>query len=141
MRLLIGIILTGHGFFPKGILESVQLIAGEVKQVQSIPFEEDADKLELDIENAIQEVDTGSGVVCFTDLAGGTPFNVCSRLAAVNKNVRVIGGTNSPMLLSGLFIREMNLDEYVEKVMEEGKNNIKCFEKKERQEVEETGGI
>ncbi|MUK87619.1 hypothetical protein GMD78_04290 [Ornithinibacillus sp. L9] len=136
---MIGIVLTGHGAFPNGMLESVQLIAGEVKQVRIVPFKEDQDKLKDELEQAIKEVDTGSGVVCFADLAGGTPFNVSSRVAATKSNVKVIGGVNSPMLLSGLFQRELHLDDFINRVLHDGKENIKEFavNKKEIEESEE----
>ncbi|UOQ91951.1 PTS sugar transporter subunit IIA [Halobacillus shinanisalinarum] len=138
---MIGIVITGHGSFPNGMFESVKLIAGEVKQVEVIPFEEDQDKLQEALTQSIKNVDTGDGVVCFTDLAGGTPFNVCSRLAISIKNVRVIGGMNSPMLLSGLFQRELSINEFVEEVLLEGKENIKQFEIKETQVSKEMDGI
>ena len=137
---MIGLILTGHGSFPSGMLESVQLITGEIKQIKVIPFEEDQDKLSKQIEEAINEVNTGLGVVCFTDLAGGTPFNVSSKLAALRDDVRVIGGTNSPMLLSAVFQRELGLNSFVENILKEGKENIKEFKLKPtkfHQEVED----
>lgn len=140
---MIGFILTGHGAFPNGMLESVQLITGEIKHVKVVPFREDQDKLSQDLEQAITEVDNGSGVVCFTDLAGGTPFNVSSKLAARRNDVKVIGGTNSPMLLSAVFQREEELDVFVGNILKEGKNNIKEFKLKSPKEnaTEEQDGI
>src|SRR5699024_10980424 len=130
----------GHGSFPSGMLESVQLITGEIKQIKVIPFEEDQDKLSKQIEEAINEVNTGLGVVGFTDLAGGTPFNVSSKLAALRDDVRVIGGTNSRMLVSAVFQRQLELDSLVENILKEGKENIKEFKLKPtkfHQEVED----
>ena len=141
MSRLIGIVLTGHGSFPSGLLESVQLITGEVQQVRVIPFEEDQDKLQKELEMAIVELDTGAGVVCFADLAGGTPFNVSSRIASTKENVRVIGGTNSPMLLSSFFQRELDLDSFVEKSLKDGKENIKQFELNHKKLDEAEDGI
>lgn len=139
---MIGLVLTGHGAFPTGMLESIQLITGVMDQIKVIPFEDDQDKLSADIEKAIEAVDSGQGVVCFTDLAGGTPFNVSSRLAAQKDNVRVIGGTNSPMLLSVAFQRELELDAFVELALTEGKNNIKAFElKKTKEQTNDDDGI
>ncbi|MDQ0175594.1 PTS sugar transporter subunit IIA [Bacillus chungangensis] len=137
---MIGIVLTGHGSFAPGMLSSVELITGEMKQIQVVTFNEDQDLLQKQLEKAIAEVNTGSGVVCFTDLAGGTPFNVCAKIAAAMDDVKVIGGTNSPMLLSGFFQRESSLDEFVEKVLNEGKSNIKQFlAKKKVSETAEDG--
>ncbi len=138
---MIGFVLTGHGPFARGILETVQFIAGRVEQISVVPFQEDQEKFYKDLEQAISEVDTGSGTVCFTDLAGGTPFNVCSRISLMKKNVRVIGGTNSPMLLSGLFQRELELDQFVDLVISEGKESIKLFQIKDRAKKEQTNGI
>ncbi|MGG4266762.1 PTS sugar transporter subunit IIA [Peribacillus simplex] len=138
---MIGIVLTGHGSFPTGMLESVQLIAGEIKQVEVIPFEEDVTILEQVVIKAIDNVETGAGVVCYTDLAGGTPFNVCSRIASGKDNIRVVAGTNIPMLLSGLFHRELSLDAFIDKILKDGKENIKEFEKKQQQSEEDVAGI
>ncbi|MFB4168368.1 PTS sugar transporter subunit IIA [Virgibacillus sp. JSM 102003] len=138
---MIGIVLTGHGSFPNGMLQSVELITGEVKQIEVIPFEENKDELEKEIAKAIENVDTGFGVLCFTDLAGGTPFNVCSSIASTKKDVRVIGGTNSPMLLSGLFQRELNIDDFAKAVINEGKDNIKQFVLKKKKAAPDDNGI
>lgn len=139
---MIGFVLTGHGFFPEGILQSVQLITGEISQVKAVPFHEDTNKLQDELEDAIVEMDTGFGVVCFADLAGGTPFNICSRIAVKRDAIRVIGGANSPMLLSGLYQREQDLDTFVETVVQEGKDNIKPFEMKQKETMSQnTDGI
>ena len=140
---MIGFVITGHGSFPEGVLQSVELITGEVAQIKTITFQTDTDKLHNDLDAAIDEVNTGDGVVCFADLAGGTPFNVCSQIAVNKDNVRVVGGTNSPMLLSGVFQRESTVNDFVENVIQEGKNNIKAFEmnaeKKDRFESDSDG--
>ncbi|WP_026907144.1 hypothetical protein [Paucisalibacillus globulus] len=138
---MIGIVLTGHGGFPNGMLESVELIAGDIQHIQVVPFRDDQDKLEQELHAAISAVDTGKGVVCFTDLAGGTPFNVSSKIAATTENVRVVGGTNSPMLLSGLFKRTLELDAFTEMLLKEGKENIKQFIVKKKEKVEMEDGI
>lgn len=138
---MIGIILTGHGAFPTAIYESVQLIAGEMERIELIPFNEDPEKLRHQLEEAMKKVDTGSGVVFFTDLAGGTPFNVSSKIAAVTENTHVIGGTNTPMLLSSVFLREMELTAFVQKVLEDGKKGVKQFEMKVKETEDDSDGI
>ncbi|WP_226035931.1 PTS sugar transporter subunit IIA [Aquibacillus saliphilus] len=138
---MIGFVITGHGSFPNGLLESVQLIAGDIEQVEVIPFEESSDRLEKLLTQSIENVDTGSGVVCFADLAGGTPFNVSSKIASINDNIRVIGGANSPMLLSGLFQRKLPVDDFVDIVLKEGKENIKKFEVNVIDTVVDSDGI
>ncbi|MGA8942719.1 MAG: hypothetical protein WB502_08385 [Thermoactinomyces sp.] len=53
----------------------------------------------------------------------------------------MIGGINSPMLLSGLFQREMELDQFMDFVLSEGKESIKIFQIKDRKKKEQTDGI
>lgn len=127
---MIGIILTGHGSFPIGMLESAKLIVGEVNNIEAVPFYKDLEKFKSTMLKAIEKVDTDSGVVCFTDLPGGSTFNVCSKIALDRDNVIVIGGTNLPMLLSALFQRGLEMNEFIDKILSRGKNNIIAFEKK-----------
>ncbi len=132
MNDMIGIVLTGHGKYPTGLYQSVKLIAGEVESLEVVPFVQDQDKLKDSLLKAIEKVDEGDGVVCFADLAGGTPFNVSSQLAITREYMHVIGGTNPPMLLSALFQRELPVKAFVSNVIQEGKVSIKAFEFKER---------
>lgn len=132
---MIGIVITGHGSFPKGILKSLHLIAGDVENLVMVPFEDDPIELETSLQQAIEQVDSDSGVVCFADLAGGTPFNVSSQIAAHKDDLRVVGGTNLPMILSCLFKRNQPLDDFVKTALNEGKENIKAFEIKKREHV------
>lgn len=138
---MIGIVITGHGSYPFGMHESIRLIAGDVEGLKTVPFMENQEQLERELIEAIEQVDTGSGVVCFADLAGGTPFNISSKIAVRKDNVRVIGGTNSPMLLSSLFQREQSLDEFVSHVLNEGKVNIKLFKIVTKEKEENSDGI
>ncbi|WP_026571290.1 PTS sugar transporter subunit IIA [Sediminibacillus terrae] len=138
---MIGMVLTGHGTFPEGLLDSVQLIAGIQENVKAVSFKEDKGALESQLREAIASVEQGDGVICFADLAGGTPFNVSSLIANEKDNVRVVGGTNVPMVLSGVFQREKSLDEFVSFVLSEGAGNVKKFEKKRNKEASSSTGI
>lgn len=138
---MIGLVLTGHGSFPNGVYDSIQLIAGDIENIRTVPFEEDEVKLRKDLETAISEVNIGKGVVCFTDLAGGTPFNVSSKIASALEDVRVIGGTNSPMLLSAVFQRDSDLESFVASALKEGQDNIKAFKVSQKSQTEFPEGI
>ncbi|MEG6573264.1 MAG: PTS fructose transporter subunit IIA [Caldibacillus debilis] len=126
---MIGFLICGHGFFAEGVYSSVQLISGKQSNIQIVNFLEgdSLERLKEKILTAISKLETENGIVCFTDLPGGTPFNVCSSLAASDANILVIGGINVPMLLSSLFIREKNLKEFADIVIKEGSENIKIF--------------
>jgi PTS system mannose-specific IIA component len=51
-----------------------------------------------DIADAIQRVDSGSGVIILTDLFGGTPSNLAISLMKTG-DIEVIAGVNLPMLI------------------------------------------
>lgn len=126
---MIGILICGHGTFAEGIYSTIKLVAGEQPNVKVVNFleEDSSERLKANITKAMEELGFEHGIVCFTDIAGGTPFNICSTIASRNTNVKVIGGTNVPMLLSSLFFRELDLDQFVQKAFEQGTKNIKIF--------------
>ncbi|UPU38982.1 PTS sugar transporter subunit IIA [Erysipelothrix sp. Poltava] len=111
---MIGIIVTGHGRFAEGLSSSVELIAGAQPQYKSVLFLEESgpEKLSSDLKEAIAEVNTGEGVLVFTDLKGGTPFKESVMIAMNHTDVHVLAGTNLPMLLEArlnAFKRTCNL--------------------------------
>lgn len=129
---MIGIVISGHGQFATGIKSALELIMGKQPQLAAADFREgdSPEQLRETLRAAIAQVDTGDGVVCCCDLAGGTPFNCCSLLAAHMPNVGVIGGTNLPMLMGSMFERSLNVADFVAHAMEQGSGAIKRFENK-----------
>lgn len=141
---MLGIILTGHGHFATGLLSSINLIAGKQEKVAAIDFEEgmSSDTLLKKLREAVQKLDVSEGVVVFTDIPGGTPFNQSVLLSQETSSIRVLAGTNLPALMDGLFSRETDVDEFVEKVLSSGKNGLVSYKKKTlaaRNENEEDG--
>lgn len=132
------IILVGHGNFAEGIYSGIKLIAGEQDNISLYKFENDKEALKHNIN---QEVSNYSEeIYCFADLAGGTPFNVCSEIAHTKNNVHVIGGVNLPLLLSAIFNSSDDNESFLNSVMHEGKESIKLFEVKKK-EKDSTDGI
>lgn len=139
---MIGIILSGHGNFATGVQSAFQLIAGKQEKFEAVDFEEgmSSESLHQRLQEKISKIGIGNEIVIFTDIPGGTPFNQSVMLSAENKNIKVIAGTNLPILLDGLFKRELPLEEYVLSVLEAGKNGVVTFgEKMEEKTVEEDG--
>jgi PTS system mannose-specific IIA component len=62
--------------------------------------------LEEKIEQQVQALNTGQGVLIFVDLFGASPFNASARVAVRYENVDVITGMNLPMLLETTLNRE-----------------------------------
>ena len=127
---MIGVIITGHGNFALGMMSAIKLVFGNPRDLKIINFKEEdtTDVLEGNIKTAIHELKECDGLICFTDIAGGTPFQVAARLSIAEADMKVISGTNLPMLLGVLSERdEMTLEEAAKYAVEAGKEEIQEF--------------
>ncbi|MCQ4957072.1 PTS fructose transporter subunit IIA, partial [Veillonella parvula] len=57
------------------------------------------EELTEEIAKAMDELKDCEGIIIFTDLMGGSPFNVAASLGHGKENVRIVAGTNLPMLV------------------------------------------
>lgn len=100
---MIGIVLTGHGNFATGMTSSLTLIAGVPEEFRSVDFlpEYSVEELTDKMEGAMAELSGCDQILILTDLAGGTPYNVATRLRVKHglDKVAVIGGTNLSCLI------------------------------------------
>lgn len=129
---MIGIILTGHGNFATGLASSVELIAGKVENFAAVDFiagdgqEQLSEKLKVELDN-FKELD---GILIMSDLMGGTPFKTSVMESVHNPKVKVIAGTNLPMLIDACLSKEFasEIQEFALNVIEVGKDSIVEFE-------------
>ncbi len=137
---MIGLLVTGHANFGSGITSSVNLIAGEQEAYKYVDFlpTYSTEDLTAEITKALDELKDCEGIIIFTDLMGGTPFNVSAQLGHGKDNIRIVAGTNLPMLVEIVMSRKFmdDLDGLVESVLETGKEQVTKYEFK--QVVQET---
>jgi PTS system N-acetylgalactosamine-specific IIA component len=111
---MIGFIITGHNNIASGILGAAEMIMGVQDNIEVVNFEinDDVDILSKKIKQSVSKFDTDSGIIIFTDLAGGSPFNRSMLMIAENANcnIHVISGTNLPILIEALNIRNYITD-------------------------------
>lgn len=134
---MLGIIVTGHGKFASGIGSGIELIAGPQKKFKLIDFVAgmSSESLHQLFIEAMDELNMDDGIIFLTDLAGGTPFNQASMIKANNKNIGVIAGVNSPLIIEGLFNRDTTVEQFINNSLKNGKTGIVNFEMKERAKV------
>lgn len=130
---MIGVIVATHGEFSVGLLNALELIMGKQEKVETmcLTHETSIEEFSVDMLNHIKTLDSGEGVVVFTDLYSASPYNQ----AALNyKNLqdvdyRIISGVNLPMLVEGFNQRMLgaSLDEVATLSMETAKEGIKEF--------------
>ena len=143
---MIGLIVTGHGHFATGLTSSIDLIAGPQDNYVAVDFDgEGTEKLENDLKAAIEKLSSCEGIIVFSDLAGGSPFKTAAIVTAGNPNVKVIAGTNLPMLCEIAMARTMieDLDMLVSSALNVGKDGVQLFEMPEvtDEEPEDGDGI
>ena len=129
---MIGFVVTGHGEFASGITSSLEMIGGVQEQYEKVVFlaENPLEQLSEELLAAIEKVDSGEGVIIFTDLKGGTPFNESIKISFTNRNVHVVAGTNLPMLLEGSLSRTgiSDIETFLDQLVQTGQDQVQRFE-------------
>jgi len=128
---LIGFILTGHGSFAPGLMGALEMVAADQKWFEVVPFleKDPLESFERKITECVQRMEREcQGVIIFTDLMGGTPFNTAMVAAGMKKKIEVIAGTNLPMLIEGCMVREQfsEAGELADLLIETGRSAILC---------------
>lgn len=123
---MIGMVLVTHGHLATEFRSALEHVVGPQKQLETITIgpEDDMDSRRSDIMRAVNQVDTGSGVVVLTDMFGGTPSNLAISVMTGSK-VDVVAGINLPMLIKLASVRECaSLDEAVIQAQDAGRKYI-----------------
>ncbi|MGD8387348.1 MAG: PTS fructose transporter subunit IIA [Desulfobacteraceae bacterium] len=123
---MIAILVVTHIDLGREFIKAAEFIVGRIEASGTISITEttNSDKIRKKIEERIEELDTGDGVLILTDMFGGTPSNLS--LSFLQKDrVEVLTGVNLPMII---FIHQnrsgMSLQELAEKAQDAGKAGI-----------------
>lgn len=125
---MIGIVLISHGNFAEGLLDAAEMITGEAEKIACIGLQpmDDIDQLVDRIQDAVDQVNDGDGVLLMVDLFGASPFNAGGRLFLEKKDhLELVTGMNLPMLVELLVAREgLDLDGASQMVLQAGVSGI-----------------
>lgn len=108
---MVGFLLLSHGDLSKGMLSTCSCIMGipEKTKINTLAIEDDITKFEAQINEAIDELDDGDGVLVMVDVLGGTPCNLCSVLLK-DKKIELLTGLNFPMIVAAYECRMQGND-------------------------------
>ncbi|MEM1398092.1 MAG: PTS sugar transporter subunit IIA [Pseudomonadota bacterium] len=123
---MVGLVIVSHGRLANELLAAAEHVVGPLEGViaVSIDADDDVERRRQDILDAAENVNSGSGVIIFTDMFGGTPSNLAISVMEKAK-AEVIAGVNLPMLIKVASIREQKpLQETVAAAYEAGKKYI-----------------
>ena len=122
---MFNILLVSHGKFAEGLLDSCYMLLGKFSGVTAIEFSKNMGVDELT--ETIQEYLNGHDkeLLTFTDLKGGTPFNVISLLTKDNDGVKVVYGMNLPSVIESISLKDtMSLSEVVKHLQDNVSDSI-----------------
>ncbi|MXP47133.1 PTS fructose transporter subunit IIA [Altererythrobacter luteolus] len=106
---MIGVILVTHGDLANEFVNAMEHVVGKQDAIATICIgpNDDMEARRAEIASAIEDVDSGAGVIILTDLFGGTPSNLAISLLDKGR-VEVIAGINLPMLIRLAGARKKN---------------------------------
>ena len=138
---MIGILVAGHGHFATGIRSTVELILGEQENFVAVDFPEGDTKteLEVNINEALQELSEMEHILIFCDIISGSPFNVSLMKTMDDSRVKIFYGTNLGMLVNTAMNRNMgdSWEELISDIIETGQSGVGTFESPENAKEQE----
>ncbi|MCU0081699.1 PTS sugar transporter subunit IIA [Streptococcus danieliae] len=110
----IALLLMSHGTFAHSAMKSAELIIGRQENYETVGIDvvDDVDALEQEMMEKVESLDQSNGLIILTDIIGGTPTNLASRLLQ-NSTTILVSGLNLPLVLDVCMNRQMNLDSVV----------------------------
>ena len=109
----IGVVIVTHVDYGSALLRAAEFILGPLSDCTSIqvdasnPVEETVKRLN----EAVERLNSGCGVLVLTDMFGGTPTNLSLALLKTHTGIEVLTGVNLPMILRVFGNRNMPLPE------------------------------
>ena len=98
---MVGILIVSHGRLAEALISTVQSLVGDLKRIRAISIspKDSVEEIRSHIQENMEELNDGNGVVILTDILGGTPTNLSLSFLEEEK-VEVVTGVNLPMLLT-----------------------------------------
>lgn len=126
---MIGIFIIAHKKLGDSLIECASHMLGKKPEqlvALGVTSKDDPDQLLQEAQAILKEIDTGEGVLVLSDIYGGTPCNIASKLVGIS-NAEGLSGLNLPMLIVALTNRELPIAYCVEKTINSGRESIMHF--------------
>jgi PTS system mannose-specific IIA component len=123
---MVGILVITHQRLAEEFIATAALIVGNIENCVGLSLDPDlpVEDLRQQIDEAMDRVNDGDGVIVLTDMFGGTPSNL-SLSFLNNEGIEVVTGVNLPMLLKLAQSREGHkVDELARIIKDYGRHSI-----------------
>ena len=123
---MIGILLVAHDSLPDSLVKAVAHVLGQVPpqfETLSVAASDDPFDLLPGARARVRALDTGDGVLIFSDIYGATPCNLAGKLVVPGR-VEVVAGVNLPMLVRAFTYRAKGMDTMIKKAISGGRDGV-----------------
>lgn len=124
----VGLLIVTHDLIGEALLRTATRMLSELPlKTRFLPVSIDANSeaLQRQAHALVQQLNSGDGVLVFTDMYGSTPSNIAFNLMDPGC-VQVISGINLPMLIRTLNYATLDLNALAKKAVSGGKMGIVC---------------
>jgi len=119
-------LVVSHGRLAEELVEAARKIVGSIERLEAVSFDWNAEVggATKRIQEAIDRIDRGRGVLILTDMFGGTPTNLGFALHDPGR-IEIVTGVNLPMVIKFANLREdLSLREAARRIAEQGREAI-----------------
>jgi PTS system ascorbate-specific IIA component len=123
---MIGILIVAHDTLGESLVRAVTHVLGaRPPQFEAFAVTAGDDPILLlpQAREAVKRLDTGDGVVVFSDIFGATPCNLACKLLSPGR-VEGFAGVNLPMLVRAFTYRTRGMDTLIKKAVSGGCDGV-----------------
>ena len=123
---MIGILIIAHDTLPESLVKAVTHVLGTRPaqfETLSVTIADDPFDLLPVARERVRQLDTGNGVLIFSDIYGATPCNLAAKLLEPGR-VEVVAGVNLPMLVRAFTYRAKGMDTMITKAVSGGRDGV-----------------
>ncbi|KMN81616.1 MULTISPECIES: PTS sugar transporter subunit IIA [Chromobacterium] len=123
---MVGVLIIAHGDLGRSLADCARHILGREPEnlaVMAVDKTDDPESKQAEAQLLVDRLDAGDGVVILTDMYGGTPSNIASRLIRPGR-VEAVAGASLPMVVRALCYSSQPLEIVVSKAITGGLEGV-----------------
>ena len=123
---MVGILIVTHGDLGMSLSQCAQhILQRDLPNlaVMAVDKRDDPDRKLAEARELVSALSTGAGVLIFSDIFGGAPSNIASRLVEPG-HIEAIAGVSLPMLVRSLCYASLPLEQVVSKAVTGGLEGV-----------------
>lgn len=134
INMSVSILIISHDNIGNSFVNAVKTTYGQLPlfvHTLNVMHDDNPDILITQLNELIQKLNRGDGILILTDLFGATPSNIAREI--LNENIRIVCGLNLPMLMRVMNYHKLPLHKLAENALKGGQAGIVTCESKQEQ--------